>query len=175
MRGRGAEAEALGGACRACARGLAAGLPVTDALAFAADAAEPALAPLLRDVAARLRAGVPASDAAASLGGLEGGELVRAALAVHAEVGGDLVAALRGVGTSLDARAAAVRERAAATAQARATARGAALLPAVALGLALVTAPQALRPLVTTAPGLLAVGVGGGLIGVGLRVAGSAR
>jgi Flp pilus assembly protein TadB len=138
---------------RALARGLAAGLPLSTACTRGADALPPASAAALRRSGKLLAHGSGPSEAFVWAEEIDGGRVLAGALAVHAELGGDLVATL-----SLAAEALAERERLraeveVATAQARFAARVVPIVPVAALALAAVLDPSALRPLAGTAAG----------------------
>jgi tight adherence protein B len=83
-----------------------------------------------RRVAAAVALGVPAGDAMARLGGGSDGAVLAAAVQVQLRLGGDLAALLDGLAAALLDHADARRAAEVATAQARATARTVAALPA---------------------------------------------
>jgi tight adherence protein B len=117
---------------------------------------EPA-AEAARRAAAAVAVGVPAGDAMAQLGGGRDGAVLAAAVRVQLRLGGDLATLLDGLASALLDRAEAQRAAEVVTAQARATARTVAALPAAAaLLLALVDRP-ALTALVSSPIGLAAL------------------
>ncbi len=140
---------------RALARAYAAGLPLATACERAADALEEPAAGVLRSGAVAAARGRPAAEVLTPLVAVEGGALVRAAVAVCDEVGGDLVRALEAVAKALQQRERLRGEIAVATAQARFAARVVPIVPVAALGLLAVLSPTALRPLLTTPAGWL--------------------
>jgi Flp pilus assembly protein TadB len=144
---------ALADVARALARALAAGLPLAAACVRAADALPPAPADALRRSGRLLANGATPEEAFAWMGAVEGGQLLEGAIAIHTELGGDLVATL-----TMAARALAERERLrgeveVATAPARFAARVVPVVPAGALLIAAALDPAAVRPLLTTRPG----------------------
>ena len=139
---------------RALARGFAAGLPMDLAALRAADAvAEPA-GRLLRQSATALRAGALPVDAFRPLAEVDGGALLAGALALNAELGGDVVSALHALAEGLADRERLRGELAAMTAQARFAARVVPFVPVGALGLLQLLSPSAVGPLLGSSIGL---------------------
>jgi len=146
-------------AARAISRAYAAGLPFGTACRRAADSVEEPAAGILRRAAAEADRGRPAADALAPLAVAPGGALVRGAVAINAELGGDLVRALDALADGLDDRERLRGEIAVATAQARFAARVVPAVPPLALGMLGVLSPAAVAPLATTLAGQVLVAV----------------
>ena len=146
---------------RAIARATSAGLPLATAVERAAEAVDPAVAPVLRVISADLAGGVVPQAAFAPIAGLPGGRLLVGAIGLHGEVGGDLVRSLAAIADGLAERERLRAELSAATAQARVAARAVPLAPAASLLLLGVMAPEALVELLTTRIGLAILGVAG--------------
>ena len=160
--------RAVDGAClpevaRALARGTAAGLPLGDAFFRGADAVDGEGGAAMRRCADELRAGHPTSVALQSLEVFPGGRMLVAAIDLHQELGGDLVASLMGLAEGLADRERLRLEARAATAQARIAARIVALAPFGALVRLLVIAPGSARVLLGSAAGLTLIGVAGAI------------
>ncbi len=146
-------------AARAIARAYAAGLPFPTACRRAADSLEEPAAEALRAAAAEAESGRAHADALLPLAAAPGGELIRGAVAVNAELGGDLVRALDALAEGLDDRERLRGEIAVATAQARFAARVVPMVPPLALLMLGALSPAAVAPLATTVPGRALVGV----------------
>ena len=146
-------------AARAISRAYAAGLPFGTACRRAADSVEEPAAGILRRAAAEADRGRPAADALAPLAVAPGGALVRGAVAINAELGGDLVRALDALADGLDDRERLRGEIAVATAQARFAARVVPAVPPLALGMLGALSPAAVAPLATTLAGQVLVAV----------------
>jgi tight adherence protein B len=146
-------------AARALSRAYAAGLPFPTACRRAADSLEEPTAAILRQAASDAERGRPAADALAPLAAASGGALVRGAVAINAELGGDLVRALDALADGLDDRERLRGEIAVATAQARFAARIVPAVPPLALLMLGALSPAAVTPLVTTIAGQALVGV----------------
>jgi tight adherence protein B len=146
---------ALPGALDRVAAGLRAGTTVGESLHELAGAPGP-LGPDLRRLDARRALGVGLADA---LGGwarerpVGGVRAVTGALALAIDVGGACSVALEGLGESLRARDAAVKEASALSAQARISAVVVGSAPLAYLGFASVADPASLDLLLTTGPG----------------------
>ncbi len=161
-------ADALPEAARAIARGVAAGLPVADALDRGADAIDGPAVDLLRTCAAALQSGHAPQSALAPIAAIPGGVVLVGAIELHQELGGDLVASLFAIAEGLADRERMRLEAAAATAQARLAARVIPLAPIVSIGFLALFARPALVALFTTPPGLALLGVAAGLTGLAL-------
>ena len=144
-------------AARAISRAYAAGLPFGTACRRAADAVEEPAAGILRRAAVEADRGRPAADALGPLAVAPGGALVRGAVAINAELGGDLVRALDALADGLDDRERLRGEIAVATAQARFAARVVPAVPPLALGMLGALSPAAVAPLATTLAGQVLV------------------
>lgn len=141
-------------AVRAVARGLAAGLPLGDAFRRGADAVDARTAEMMRCCCRALDDGEPLATALGPLREVDGGDVAAAAIDLHQELGGDLVAALHGVAEGLADRERLRVEARAITAQARVASRIVPLAPVAALGMLAVLAPTSARSLVTDPIGL---------------------
>jgi tight adherence protein B len=146
-------------AARAIARAYAAGLPFPTACRRAADSLDEPVAGALRAAAADAERGRTHADALLPLAAAPGGELIRGAVAVNADLGGDLVRALEALADGLDDRERLRGEIAVATAQARFAARVVPMVPPLALLMLGVLSPAAVTPLATTLPGRALVAV----------------
>jgi Flp pilus assembly protein TadB len=143
---------------RALARGLGAGLPLPAACLRGADGLSPGAATALRRSGRLLAAGADPADAFGWTAGVAGGRVLLGAIAVHAELGGDLVATLSLAADALSERERLRGEVEVATAQARFAARVVPVIPLGALAMAAVLDPAALRPLAATTAGVALVG-----------------
>ena len=164
-------ARTVDGAClpdvaRALARGTAAGLPLSDAFARGADAVDSEGGAAMRHCADALRAGHPTSVALQSLETFPGGRMLVAAIDLHQELGGDLVASLMGLAEGLADRERLRLEARAATTQARIAARIVPLAPVGSLVMLLAIAPGSARVLLGSPPGLALIGVAGAITAV---------
>jgi tight adherence protein B len=110
-----------------------------------------------------MRAGARPEAALAPLGAAPGGGLIAGAVALNAELGGDLVTALRALGDGLADRDRLRRELAASTAQARFAGRVVPVVPLAALALLWLMSPASVRPLLTTSIGLAVCATSAGL------------
>jgi tight adherence protein B len=146
-------------AARALARAYAAGLPFPTACRRAAESLEEPAAAILRRAAGDADRGRAPADALAPLAAAPGGALVRGAVAINAELGGDLVRSLEALAAGLDDRERLRGEIAVATAQARFAARIVPAVPPLALAMLGLLSPAAVAPLVTTLAGRALVGV----------------
>lgn len=160
-RSRAADGACLPEVARALARGTAAGLPLGDAFFRGADAVDGEGGAAMRRCADELRAGHPTSVALQSLEVFPGGRMLVAAIDLHQELGGDLVASLMGLAEGLADRERLRLEARAATAQARIAARIVPLAPFGSLVMLLVVAPGSARVLLGSAAGLALIGVAG--------------
>jgi tight adherence protein B len=146
-------------AARAISRAYAAGLPFGTACRRAADGVEEPAAGILRRAGAEADRGRPPAEALAPLAVAPGGALVRGAVAINAELGGDLVRALDALADGLDDRERLRGEIAVATAQARFAARIVPVVPPLALAMLGALSPAAVAPLATTLAGQALVAV----------------
>jgi Flp pilus assembly protein TadB len=162
-RERRALAAALPDVARALSRALAVGLPFDAAYARAADALPDEAAGVLREASRRARTGVPPAAALAALEAVEGGGLVVGAVALAADLGGDVVRALAALGDGLAERERLRTEVAVATAQAAFTARIVPLVPFAAAGALWLTAPDAAALLVASPAGQLLIAASAGM------------
>jgi tight adherence protein B len=137
---------------RALARATAAGLPFAAACERAGEAVEGPGRAALQAASDRSRAGAVPADALADLAAAGGQGLV-AAVAIHAEVGGDLVRSLRAIGDGLGASRRLRGDVAVALAQARFAARIVPAIPVGALALTWATSPETVAPLLDTTVG----------------------
>jgi tight adherence protein B len=153
---------------RALARALAAGLPVAPALRRAADAVDERSAAALERAAQRIVAGEEPEAALLELGDGAPARLLRAAIAVNVELGGDLVHALEALAEGLADRERLRGELEVATAQSRMTARIVPGVPLASLAMLAMTDRSSLRGLLTTGPGLAIVSLSFSLTVVGL-------
>jgi tight adherence protein B len=153
---------------RALARGVAAGLPLAEACVRAAAALDPPASSVLARVAVDLAAGARPEQALAPLAVVPGAGLLRGAVVLHDELGGDLAHGLHALADGLADRARLDGELRAVTAQARLAARLVPGVPVATAAMLAAASPASLRPLLGTAPGLAVVGVSGALTGVGL-------
>ena len=153
---------------RAVARGLAAGLPLSEAFRRGGDTVDAASADVMRDCARGLDGGEPLPSALTALRACDGGPLVAAAIDLHHELGGDLVAALSGIAEGLSDRERLRLEAQAATAQARVASRIVPLAPVVAVLMLFVLSPAAARSLVGSGAGIAILGVSAALTLVAL-------
>ena len=138
-------------AARAIARSYAAGLPFGTACRRAADSLDDPAASILRTAGLEAERGRVPADTLFALADAPGGGLIRGAIAVNAELGGDLVSALEALADGLDDRERLRGEIAVATAQARFAARVVPAVPLLALGLLGALSPAAVAPLVDDA------------------------
>lgn len=124
--------DQLADAIRSIAAALRAGLSVTQSLSFAADEAEPPIAPSLRRVVDSIGVGAGVDETlhrwAAEIGS-DDARLIVGVLGLHRRSGGDLPRILDQVGATLRERRAAEREVRALTAQARLSGAILGLLP----------------------------------------------
>lgn len=153
---------------RALARALAAGLPFAPALRRAADAVDEQSAAALDRAARRIAAGEEPEEALLELGPGAAARLLRAAVAVNVELGGDLVRALEALAEGLADRERLRGELEVATAQSRMTARIVPAVPLASLAMLAMTDRSSLRALLTTGPGLAIVSLSFSLTVVGL-------
>lgn len=158
-RDRGRLAGQVPEAARALSRAYAAGLPFATACRRAADGLEQPAAAILQRAADDADRGRVPADALSALAAAPGGALVRGAVAINAELGGDLVRALDALADGLDDRERLRGEIAVATAQARFAARIVPAVPLLALVMLGVLSPAAVAPLVMTLAGRALVGV----------------
>lgn len=122
------------------------------------------------DVAIQL--GTPPADALAAMGGGDDATLLAAAVSVQARSGGDLSALLDDLSAALQERESQRRAAEVATAQARATARMVAAMPAFGLGALWLLDRSALVALLSSPLGWGALVISAILTGVGLLVIG---
>src|SRR6478735_9304013 len=122
-------------AARAIARSYAAGLPFGTACRRAADSLDDPAAAILRTAGLEAERGRVPADTLFALARAPGGGLIRGAIAVNAELGGDLVKALEALADGLDDRERLRGEIGVATAQARFASRVVPAVPLLALGL----------------------------------------
>ncbi len=155
---------------RALARSLAAGLPIGPALRRAADAVDERSAAALARAADRIVAGDDPDAALHELGPGAAARLLRAAVAVNVELGGDLVHALEALAEGLADRNRLRGELEIATAQAKLTTRIVPAVPGIALATLALTDRASLRALVTTGAGLAILGISLTLTVIGLLV-----
>lgn len=167
-RERRALAAALPDVARALSRALAVGLPFDEAYARAADALPDEAAAVLREASRRARAGVPPAAALGALEAVEGGGLVVGAVALAADLGGDVVRALAALGDGLAERERLRTEVAVATAQAAFTARIVPLVPFAAAAALWLTAPDAATLLVASPAGQLLIAASAGMTALAL-------
>ena len=160
---RSAVGDCLPDVTRALARGIAAGLPLVDALSRGAEAVDVAGADSMRRCADGLRAGHAPRVALQPLEAFAGGRMLIGAIELHQELGGDLVASLTGLAEGLADRERLRLEARAATAQARMAARIVPVAPLASLLLLVAIAPASGRALLTTAPGLAIIGTSGAM------------
>jgi tight adherence protein B len=168
-RGDGRVVEALPGALDRVSAGLRAGSTVGESLNDLA-AGTGALAPDLRRLEARSQLGVGLGDALAQWSQerpLPGVQAVSGALALAVSVGGACAVALEGLGESLRAREASMREAHALSAQARISAFVVGGAPIAYLVFVSLADPGALDLLLTTNPGRACLLVGLVLEGLG--------
>lgn len=161
-RGDGRVVEALPGALDRVSAGLRAGSTVGESLRDLAGGSG-ALAPDLRRLEARSHLGVGLGDALAQWSHerpLPGVQAVTGALALAVNVGGACAVALEGLGESLRAREATIREARALSAQARISAFVVGGAPVAYLVFVSLADPGALDLLVTTNPGRACLVVG---------------
>ncbi len=161
-RGDGRVLEALPGALDRVSAGLRAGATVGESLGDLAGG-DGALAPDLRRLEARSHLGVGLGDALAQWAHerpLPGVQAVTGALALAVSVGGACAVALEGLGESLRAREATIREAHALAAQARISAFVVGGAPVAYLVFVSLADPGALDLLVTTNPGRACLVVG---------------
>jgi Flp pilus assembly protein TadB len=167
-RERRALATALPDVARALSRALAAGLPFDAAYARAADALPDEAAAVLREAARRARGGAPPAEALGALAAVEGGALVVGAVALAADLGGDVVRALAALGDGLAERERLRTEVAVATAQAAFTARIVPLVPFAAAAALWLTAPDAAAGLVASPAGEVLLAISAGMTALAL-------
>jgi tight adherence protein B len=156
---------ALPGALDRVAAGLRAGATVRDGFAGLADVPGP-LAPDLARLDARSRLGVSLADALAEWTRERPVPAVKAvggALALAVSVGGPSAGALEGLGESLRARDATVKEARALTAQTRLSAWVVGAAPVIYLGFVSVADPGSVDTLVGTGAGRVCLVLGLGL------------
>jgi tight adherence protein B len=161
-RGDGRVVEALPGALDRVSAGLRAGSTVGESLGDIA-AGKGALAPDLRRLDARSRLGVGLGDALAQWARerpLPGVQAVSGALALAVSVGGACAVALEGLGESLRAREATMREAHALSAQARISAFVVGGAPVAYLVFVSLADPGSLDLLLTTTAGQVCLTVG---------------
>jgi tight adherence protein B len=147
----------LSDTARAIARSYAAGLPFGTACRRAADSLDDPAASILRAAGLEAERGRVPADTLYALADAPGGGLIRGAIAVNAELGGDLVRSLEALAEGLDDRERLRGEIAVATAQARFASRVVPAVPLLALGLLGALSPAAVLPLLTTTPGRLLI------------------
>lgn len=161
-RGDGRVVEALPGALDRVSAGLRAGSTVGESLRDLAGGGGP-LAPDLRRLDARSQLGVGLGDALAQWAHerpLPGVHAVTGALALAVSVGGTCATALEGLGESLRAREATIREAHALSAQARISAFVVGGAPVAYIVFVSLADPGALDLLVTTNPGRACLVIG---------------
>lgn len=161
-RGDGKVVQALPGALDRVAAGLRAGATVGESLNDLASGTGP-LAPDLRRVDARLHLGVGLGDALAQWScerPLPGVQAVTGALALAVSVGGACAVALEGLGESLRAREAMIREAHALSSQARMSALVVGAAPVAYLALVSMADPGSLDVLLTTNAGRACLAIG---------------
>ncbi len=153
---------------RAIGRCYAAGLPFAVALDRSVDVVPEPVAARLRRAAELANAGHLPGDALAAFADVEGGRALIAAVELHAELGGDLSAALRSLAEGLAAEERLAGDARVATAQARFAGRVVPGLPIAALALEGLADRQLLAPLVLTGAGRAIVAASGVLTLVAL-------
>ena len=126
----------------------------------------------LAAVDAALALGLSVGDALELLGGGDDGAMLSAAVAVQLRFGGDLAALLEGIADALLERDALRRGAEVATAQARATARMVAAMPALAVAALGLIDRSALAGLVESPIGLASLGLSGVLTLLGMVLIG---